>query len=191
MKFPGPTRRGGVEHRKEGANGDVGVDVRGAVERIGRHEQRSVGVDRDRIAALFGDDAATPAPFRPLTKASSANTSSALCPKPSWAGPTEASSAPASLPRRMRWTIGAEALASALKTRAIVLAGVRHWAAVELRRIGPAPAGHDKLALAVGVGWRTIGGSWSGKSPAEAVDCQRDRLTAKRSRMADWPFMTL
>ena len=49
---------GRVEHRKEGADGDVGVDVRGAVERIDRDQQRPVGVDRDRGVALLGNDAA-------------------------------------------------------------------------------------------------------------------------------------
>ena len=42
-----------VQHREESADGDVRADVRGAVERIDRDQQRSVGVDRDRIGAFL------------------------------------------------------------------------------------------------------------------------------------------
>ena len=50
--------------------------------------------------------------------ASSAKTSSAFCATPSWAGPTSASSAPASAPRRIRLATTIDACATAARTRA-------------------------------------------------------------------------
>ena len=60
--------RGRVQYRKEGAEGDIRVDVRGAVEWVDRHEQGALVVNRDRIGALVGDDASNACSFQAVDK---------------------------------------------------------------------------------------------------------------------------
>ncbi len=57
-----------VEHRKDGSDSDIGVNVRGAVERINRHEQRPVAIDRNGTVALLGNDAADARAIQPIDK---------------------------------------------------------------------------------------------------------------------------
>ncbi len=59
---------GRVQHRKKGSDCDVGVDVRGAVERIDRHEQRTVAIDLNGIITLLGNHAAHARTFKALDK---------------------------------------------------------------------------------------------------------------------------
>ena len=47
-----------VEHGKDGAGRDIRIEIRGSVERVNRHEQRSVEVERRRLVAAPGEDCA-------------------------------------------------------------------------------------------------------------------------------------